>query len=70
LYSGVPKAIVSDNLKTTVSKASKYKPSINHTFKEFAQHYIDEGQQTHIPKHEKIQAQPLYKYVRLLFLIL
>jgi transposase len=37
-YGGVPKAIVSDNLKTAVSRASKYEPSINRTFKEFAQH--------------------------------
>lgn len=38
-YGGAPKAIVSDNLKTAVSRASKYEPSINRTFKEFAQHY-------------------------------
>lgn len=38
-YGGVPKAIVSDNLKTAVSRASKYEPDINRTFKEFACHY-------------------------------
>lgn len=38
-YGGAPKAIVSDNLKSAVSRASKYEPEINRTFKEFAQHY-------------------------------
>lgn len=38
-YGGVPKAIVSDNLKSAVSRASKYEPEINRTFKDFAQHY-------------------------------
>ena len=38
-YGGVPKAIVSDNLKSAVSRASKYEPEINRSFKEFASHY-------------------------------
>lgn len=38
-YGGVPKAIVSDNLKSAVTRASKYEPEINRTFKDFAQHY-------------------------------
>lgn len=38
-YGGVPKAIVSDNLKSAVTRASKYEPIINRSFKEFAQHY-------------------------------
>jgi len=38
-FGGVPKAIVSDNLKSAVARASKYEPDINRTFKEFAQHY-------------------------------
>ncbi len=38
-YGGVPKAIVSDNLKSAVTRASKYEPEINRTFKEFACHY-------------------------------
>ncbi|RNL67462.1 IS21 family transposase [Sinomicrobium pectinilyticum] len=38
-YGGVPKAIVSDNLKSAVNRASKYEPQINRTFKEFAHHY-------------------------------
>jgi len=38
-FGGVPKAIVSDNLKSAVTRASKYEPEINKTFKDFAQHY-------------------------------
>lgn len=38
-YGGVPKAIVSDNLKSAVSRSSKYEPEINRSFKEFASHY-------------------------------
>lgn len=38
-YGGVPKAIVSDNLKSAVTRASKYEPDINRSFKDFARHY-------------------------------
>jgi transposase len=38
-YAGVPKAIVSDNLKSAVSRASKYEADINRSFKDFANHY-------------------------------
>jgi hypothetical protein len=38
-YGGVPKAIVSDNLKSAVTRASKYEPEINRSLKEFALHY-------------------------------
>jgi transposase len=38
-FGGVPKAIVSDNLKSAVTRASKYEPDINRTFKNFARHY-------------------------------
>lgn len=38
-YGGVPKAIVSDNLKSAVTRACKYEPKINLTFKEFGEHY-------------------------------
>lgn len=38
-FGGVPKAIVSDNLKSAVTRASKYEPQINRTFKDFARHY-------------------------------
>jgi len=38
-FGGVPKAIVPDNLKSAVSKGSKYEPVLNKTFKDFALHY-------------------------------
>jgi transposase len=38
-FGGVPKAIVSDNLKSAVTRASKYEPIVNRTFKDFARHY-------------------------------
>ena len=38
-FGGSPQAIVSDNLKAAVSRASKYEPKINKTFKDFALHY-------------------------------
>jgi transposase len=37
--SGVPRAIVPDNLKSAVSKSSKYEPTLNETFADFAEHY-------------------------------
>ena len=36
---GVPQAIIPDNLKSAVTKGSKYEPVINKTFKDFALHY-------------------------------
>jgi transposase len=38
-FGGVPKAIVSDNLKSAVSRSSKYEADINRSFKDFARHY-------------------------------
>jgi len=38
-YGGVPKMIVSDNLKSAVTRSSKYESQINKTFKDFARHY-------------------------------
>jgi transposase len=38
-FGGTPQAIVSDCLKSAVSKACKYEPVINKTFKEFALHH-------------------------------
>ena len=38
-YEGVPKAVVSDNLKSAVTRASKYEPEINRSLKDFARHY-------------------------------
>ena len=36
---GVPQVIVPDNLKSAVTKGSKYAPILNKTFKDFALHY-------------------------------
>ena len=38
-FGGVPAAIVPDNLKSAVTKSSKYEPLINETFADFAEHY-------------------------------
>ncbi len=38
-YNGVPAAIVTDNLRSAVTKSSKYEPTINETFNNFAEHY-------------------------------
>lgn len=38
-YGGVPKMIVCDNLKSAVSRSSKYEAQINRSFKDFARHY-------------------------------
>lgn len=38
-YGGVPQAIVPDNLKSAVTKSSKFEPTINETFLDFAEHY-------------------------------
>ena len=38
-YGGVPAAIVPDNLKSAVTKSSKYEPILNDSFADFAQHY-------------------------------
>ncbi len=42
-FQGVPQAIVPDNLRSAVKKASRYEPLLNETFEDFALHY-----QTHI----------------------
>jgi transposase len=38
-FGGVPKAIVPDNLKAAVTKASRYEPLLNETLEDFAHHY-------------------------------
>lgn len=38
-FGGVPSAIVPDNLRSAVTKSSKYEPTINETFADFAEHY-------------------------------
>ena len=38
-YNGAPAAIVPDNLKSAVTKSSRYEPTLNETFEDFASHY-------------------------------
>ena len=38
-YGGVPKAIVPDNLKSAVTKASRYEAILNTEFERFGEHY-------------------------------
>jgi len=38
-FGGVPRALVPDNLKSAVIKASKYEPEINQLFDDFAEYY-------------------------------
>jgi transposase len=38
-FGGVPSAIVPDNLKSAVIKSSKYEPTLNETFADFAEYY-------------------------------
>lgn len=38
-FGGVPQALVTDNLKTAVTRSSKYEPQLNETFESFALYY-------------------------------
>lgn len=38
-FGGVPRALVTDNLKAAVTKSSRYEPKVNETFADFAEHY-------------------------------
>ena len=38
-FGGVPMAIVSDNLKSAVTKSDKYEPTLNEAFEDFCEHY-------------------------------
>lgn len=38
-FGGVPQAIVTDNLKSAVTKSNKYEPTLNDAFSDFVQHY-------------------------------
>jgi transposase len=38
-YGGAPQAIVPDNLKSAVTKSSKYEPTLNESFRDFVEHY-------------------------------
>ncbi len=38
-FGGMPMAIVSDNLKSAVTKSDKYEPTLNEAFEDFCEHY-------------------------------
>jgi len=38
-YEGVPNAIVTDNLKSAVTKSNRYEPTLNEAFRDFVSHY-------------------------------
>ena len=38
-FGGVPKAIVTDNLKSAVIKGNRYEPTLNEAFRDFVSHY-------------------------------
>lgn len=38
-FEGVPKAIVTDNLKSAVTKSNRYEPTLNEAFRDFVSHY-------------------------------
>lgn len=38
-FQGVPRAVVPDNLKSAVTKSSKYEPTLNERFADFSSHY-------------------------------
>jgi transposase len=54
-FSGVPRLLVPDNLRTGVSRACRYDPDLNPTYQEFAMHY-DVG---------VVPARPLVRTIRL-----
>jgi len=55
-YGGVPQAIVPDNLKSAVTKASKYEAQLNDNFAAFAEHYHTFGfpTRTYKPKDKAL----------------
>lgn len=55
-FGGVPLAIVPDNLKSAVTKASKYEAQLNETFAAFAEHYHSFGfpTRTYKPKDKAL----------------
>jgi len=38
-FGGAPQAIVTDNLKSAVTRSSKYEPTLNEAFSDFILHY-------------------------------
>jgi transposase len=72
-FGGVPAAIVPDNLKSAVTKSSKYEPTLNDTFADFAEHYstVVLPTRAYRPKDKalvegvvKIMYQSIYTHVR------
>src|SRR5438046_1254526 len=55
-FSGVPRLLVPDNLRTGVSRACRYDPDLNPTYQEFAMHY-DVGVVPARPRHSERQGQ-------------
>lgn len=55
-FGGAPQAIVPDNLKSAVTKASKYEAQLNDTFAAFAEHYHTYGfpTRTYKPKDKAL----------------
>lgn len=55
-YGGVPQAIVPDNLKSAVTRASKYEAQLNENFAAFAEHYHTFGfpTRTYKPKDKAL----------------
>src|ERR1700730_3500486 len=54
-FSGVPRILIPDNLRTGVSRACRYDPDLNPTYQEFAMHY-DVGVVPARPRHPKDKA--------------
>jgi transposase len=54
-FSGVPRLLVPDNLRTGVSRTCRYDPDLNPTYQEFAMHY-DVGVVPARPRHPKDKA--------------
>ena len=54
-FSGAPRLLVPDNLRTGVSRACRYDPDLNPTYQEFAMHY-DVGVVPARPRHPKDKA--------------
>ena len=50
-FGGVTAMIVSDNLKSGITKACFYEPNVNRTYQEMADHYNPQ----HLPKNPRIK---------------
>lgn len=61
-FGGVPKAIVSDNLKSAVTRASKYEATINRALKQLANHYdcVINPTRTYAPQDKALVENAVY----------